>query len=245
MNIIKLDTCSSTNSFLKALSEQQPLEEAACVLAREQTAGRGQAGNHWESEAGKNLTFSLLFYPNFLPVKEIFLLSEAVSLGVKTVLDHFVDDVTIKWPNDIYVGERKIAGILIENDFTGEYVSRSIAGIGLNVNQAVFRSDAPNPVSLIQLTGRETNLDQLLLQLLDSIFKTCSLLKLQNLNKDFIEQQYNQALYRREGRHLYRDQAGLFHARIELVDSSGYLHLIDDSGLRRSYPFKAVSFVRS
>ena len=118
------------------------------IIAREQTAGRGQRGNKWSSRAGENLTFSLVWEPTFLEAKRQFLLSEAVALALTDTLAKWDVRSKIKWTNDIYVGNKKICGILIEHDLEGMYLSRTIIGVGLNVNQAHFTSNAPNPISL-------------------------------------------------------------------------------------------------
>jgi BirA family biotin operon repressor/biotin-[acetyl-CoA-carboxylase] ligase len=240
MPIIKIDTCLSTNAFLKELLKNQAMEEGSLVVTRNQTDGRGQIGTHWESEPGKNLTFSLILYPDFLPLKEHFLLSETVALGIKTVLDTYAEPVTIKWPNDIYYQNQKIAGILIENAITGQTFSHSIIGIGLNVNQETFLSGAPDPVSLKQISGKETDLDMLLEQLSTSILHYYQLLK--NGQSKIIAQAYEQNLYRKTGFYDYEDQEGLFSARIESVDRAGFLHLITATGERRCYTFKEVAY---
>lgn len=152
-----IDTCPSTNA---AIDREAP--HGFALMAREQTAGRGQRGNSWEAEPGKNITLSLMLRPEGIAATAQFAISEAVALGVAdAVVELGVKEVAVKWPNDIYVGDRKIAGILIENSLNGPMISRSIAGIGLNVNQESFRSDAPNPVSIRQLTGREHDTEAL------------------------------------------------------------------------------------
>jgi BirA family biotin operon repressor/biotin-[acetyl-CoA-carboxylase] ligase len=241
MNIIKIDTCRSTNELLKEWATQQNLEEGSILVCKEQTAGRGQAGAHWESEPGKNLTFSLIFYPEFLAIKNHFLLSESIALGVKTVLDDYTGNVSIKWPNDIYYKDKKIAGILIENDIMGEVIVRSVAGIGININQEIFRSDAPNPVSLKQITGKETNSDILLEQIAASILSFYNLL--QEGETELIILSYHQALYRKEGFFPYMDANGIFYARIESVENNGFIHLINKEGGKRRYAFKEISFI--
>ena len=156
MTIIELESVPSTNTWAKEHAEE--LHHADIVLTHDQTAGRGQRGNSWEAEPGMNLTFSLCLEPSSILPSEQFLLSEAVALGVADAvaqalgLDTQQEEITVKWPNDIYAGNRKIAGILIEHSIRGNRIAKSIAGIGLNVNQRLFRSDAPNPVSMHQLT---------------------------------------------------------------------------------------------
>ena len=120
-----------------------------------QTAGRGQAGNSWESEAGKNLLFGLLFHPREVEANRQFILSQAVALSICETLSDYAEDIRIKWPNDIYWKDRKICGMLIENTLVGRCIENCIIGAGININQQTFCSDAPNPVSLRQITGKE------------------------------------------------------------------------------------------
>jgi BirA family biotin operon repressor/biotin-[acetyl-CoA-carboxylase] ligase len=156
-NIIKIKEIDSTNHWLKEQSNKQFLDEGTTVVAEYQTAGKGPRGNRWDSEAGKNITCSLLLYPDFLPVKQHFLLSKVVALGIKDAAEQYIRPVHIKWPNDIYYQNRKIAGILIENEITGQTIGKSIVGIGLNVNQEQFSDAAPNAVSIKQILGERKN----------------------------------------------------------------------------------------
>ena len=241
MNIIKIKSIDSTNVFLKELSKKQILEEETVVITESQTAGRGQAGNHWESESGKNITCSLLLYPTFLPIKQNFLLSKIVALGVKDSLENWVESVTIKWPNDIYIDSRKIAGILIENEFQGNEFLQSVIGIGLNVNQEIFTSNAPNPVSLKQILKKEIDLDVLLETMIERIIHWYDVL--QKGNFELIAQAYSDALFRKSGFHAYKDQKGQFQAQIESVGDNGLLCLKTDTGENRCYAFKEVSCI--
>ena len=153
---IHLNETHSTNSYLRELimrEKEQP--EGTVVITDYQTAGRGQKGNSWESERGKNLTFSILLHPNHIPPGKQFILSQLISIAIVGVLKKYDRHFTIKWPNDIYWKEKKIAGMLIEVDLTGSSLSNAIIGIGININQRHFKSDAPNPVSLTQITGKE------------------------------------------------------------------------------------------
>jgi BirA family biotin operon repressor/biotin-[acetyl-CoA-carboxylase] ligase len=240
MKIIKIDTCHSTNERLKELVTQQVLEEGAVLASREQTAGRGQRGKQWEAEPGKNLTFSLIFYPEFLAIKNHFLLSECIALGIKTVLDTYSRDISIKWPNDIYYKDNKIAGILIENEIARRVITQSIVGIGVNINQEIFRSDALNPISLKQITGQETNLSILLEQITASVLSFYK--QLQEGNAEQISLLYHNALFRKEGFFAYRDKSGTFLARIESVTNDGVIHLAGINGEKRAYAFKEVSY---
>lgn len=241
MNIIHLEETHSTNQYLHELLQGEKCEEGTCVQARFQTAGRGQQGNFWESEAGKNLTFSLVLYPEFLSAADQFILSQMVSLGIKAVLDHYMEGVSVKWPNDIYWHDKKMVGILIENSLMGTHIEHTVMGIGLNVNQEVFVSNAPNPVSMKQITGREFNLETLLNELLQSIF--AHYLRLLEGEADDIRFRYLNSLYRRDGFHKYADANGEFIARIETVADTGRLCLVTDGGERREYYFKEVSYL--
>ena len=171
-----LKEVDSTNRYLRRLLLEETLSEGSLVVTDFQQAGRGQVGNVWESEDGKNLLFSLLIYPHFLPVNRQFLISQIVSLSVKEVLELYIEGVQIKWPNDIYWKDRKICGILIEHDLMGEWLSQSIIGVGINVNQKEFRSDAPNPVSLLQITGKTYDRRKLLSDFLRYFFDYYDLL---------------------------------------------------------------------
>ena len=241
MTIIPLESVTSTNSYLKELAQKQVLEEGAVVVTGNQTAGRGQRGNSWESEAGKNITCSMLLYPSFLPVQRFFLLSEAISLGVKETLDAYVHGITVKWPNDVYYQERKIAGILIENELTGNKYTLSVAGIGLNINQEYFLSDAPNPVSLKQITGVVYNTETILKELVQNIMYRYERLKSNDITS--LTRMYHEALYRKAGFHRYEDSERIFSARISHVSDDGLLHLVTDRNEECSYAFKAVRFM--
>jgi len=241
VNIIRVETVASTNSYLKELAHHRVLEEGTVIVTRNQTEGRGQRGNTWESEAGKNIACSILLCPSFVPIQRFFLLSEAISLGVKETLDAYTDGITVKWPNDIYHQERKIAGILIENEITGNKYSLSVAGIGININQERFLSDAPNPVSLKQITGKDHDTEALSKELVRNIFYRYEQLKAGNT--ETLIRMYHDALYRKIGFHHYEDSGGIFNAHIVRVSDDGFLHLITDREEERSYEFKSVRFI--
>ena len=245
--IVHIDETDSTNRWLKSslgtvLSESSPedsfrtVPSELCVVAEFQTAGKGCGSNSWESERGKNLTFSLLIHPEEIPANEQFRITEVVSVALCETLASLVDEpVTIKWPNDIYVGDRKICGILIENRLQGAAIKDSIIGIGLNVNQRVFLSDAPNPVSLYQLTGQETDREALLQQLLTAFERVSAS---QTVSRD-----YRARLYRKGIPALYEDCYGRFLATLTDVEPDGRLVLQDEKGQLRTYAFKEVRFI--
>ena len=239
--IIHIDETDSTNGWLRSFIATDSHGQDLCqshagvvVVAEFQTAGRGCGTNSWESERGKNLTFSLLIHPEEIPARRQFHISMAVSLAVCEALGQYIGDLSIKWPNDIYWCNGKIAGILIENQLQGEVIKNSIIGIGLNVNQQVFKGNAPNPVSLWQITGQEADRQQLL----DDFLRY-----LGNYLYQDVRQQYLQMLFRRKGFHPFTDKDGAFMAEIVDVEDDGHLLLLDDSGQQRRYAFKEVQFV--
>lgn len=238
-SLICLEELPSTNSYLKELNRERTLKEGTVVRAVAQRAGRGQAGNHWEAEAGKNLTFSLLLYPPSLPVRRQFLLSQCLSLALIDFLREELEDVSIKWPNDIYCADKKICGVLIENEIEGNNIMSSVMGIGLNVNQTRFVSDAPNPVSMKQLTGKDYDPDHLLRKLLLHIAGSYRIMQ---TSPDAIHARYHQHLYHGEGFFPFWDKQGKFIARIVEVKPEGYLVLETEKAEVREYLFKEVSF---
>lgn len=236
---VRVEETDSTNNHLRRLLEQRTLPEGSIVLADFQSKGRGQAGNSWESDPGKNLLFSMVVYPDRLPASRQFLLSQVTSLSVKAALDPYISDVTVKWPNDIYWKEQKICGMLIENDLESNYLSTSLIGIGLNVNQEVFKSNAPNPVSLKQITGSEYEPVDLLNRFHSAFFSWY--FRLLQGESEEIRQSYKQALYRRDGFFPYEDNKGPFDAKIREVEPDGHLLLEDRQGSLRRYAFKEVA----
>ena len=229
--IIHIDETDSTNQWLKDHTEGQ----TPCVVVADfQTAGRGCGTNTWESERGKNLLFSVMLHPENLPANKQFQISMAISLAIVDAVGQLVGDLSIKWPNDIYWRNGKLAGILIENRLQGNLIKDCIMGVGLNVNQRAFHSDAPNPVSLWQITGQETDREQLLQEILKS---------LDVLLATDIKDRYMKMLYRRKGFHPYTDKDGVFMAEIVGVEDDGHLLLNDEDGLQRRYAFKEVHFI--
>jgi BirA family biotin operon repressor/biotin-[acetyl-CoA-carboxylase] ligase len=239
--VIHLAETDSTNNYLNALSLREKPEEFTVVFADLQTAGKGQRGNGWEAEPGKNLLFSMVMYPVFLKPQKQFLLSQVIALAVKEELDTFSSGFSIKWPNDIYWHEKKICGILIENDLLGNTIGKSIAGIGLNINQEQFHSSAPNPVSLRQITGKPQCIDDILRDIIDRIIENYTLLKEEKT--DLLINRYHNALFRKEGMHQYRDRSGDFMACLVCVKPEGTLILEDEKGNNRAYAFKEVQYV--
>ena len=238
--IVQLDTVDSTNNYAAKELLTKSLTEGTVFVAACQQAGRGTGLASWESATGLNLTFSVVLYPIQVPISRQFFISKAISLGMADFLSHYVKGVSIKWPNDIYVGDKKIAGILIETAITGGKFSRAIVGIGLNINQEVFVSDAPNPVSLKNLTGETYELSQLLTELCTCLDKRYLSLALGGLA--IIQSDYQEMLYRKSVWAKYRDQNSDFEGRILEVEPDGRLLIETRTGEKRGFYFKEVSF---
>ena len=239
--LIHLEETDSTNKYLNELCNKQCVEELTTITADFQTSGRGQRGNSWESEAGQNLMFSFVLYPTFLKARRQFLLSQIISLAIKEELQRYVSNISIKWPNDIYWKEKKICGILIENDLMGRNICQSIAGIGININQEEFYSPAPNPVSLYQITGKRHDVFKILKNIMIRVQSYYA--KLQKGDITQITNQYEKSLFRKEGMHRYKDVDGEFLARIICVEPEGRLILEDEKQVRRAYMFKEVEYL--
>ena len=257
-----LTECDSTNTRLKQLiAESQESRVESYLYTDYQTAGRGQTGNGWESERGKNLLCSILVESQKSKVESLFNLNAAVSVAVYRVIQSILCQqsglsakrsiskaVSIKWPNDIYWRDKKVAGILIENAIVGSEMKYSIAGIGLNVNQTEFRSDAPNPISLKQITGREFDIHALMERLYKEVQKA--------LDED-VWAEYKAKLYRKEGywpfverevdstptMNAKHEAEGQFLARIEDVLPTGEIVLKDQQGTQRVYHFKQIRYI--
>ncbi|MFK8101470.1 MAG: biotin--[acetyl-CoA-carboxylase] ligase [Saprospiraceae bacterium] len=164
------DELASTNQYaIDLLSKNKP-SAGTVISTYNQRQGRGQIGRFWESEPEKNISVSIILYPHFLAANRQFLLSQVIALAVHDFLAKYISkDLTVKWPNDIYVKRRKIAGILLQNTLQGTSIASTVVGIGININQAVFKSDAPNPTSLYLETQQNYDLDALLMLLCQTV----------------------------------------------------------------------------
>lgn len=236
VQIVKLQVTDSTSSYLRSRLADAP--HGTTVSAHTQTAGRGQRGNSWEAEPGMNLTFSMMLRPLDLEVRSQYILSEAVATAIASTLRKYVDAperLTIKWPNDIYYDDSKLGGILIENSLSGPRVEKSIAGVGININQTTFRSDAPNPISLKQIMRQTYEIDPLLAEITGAIAEA-SLRPSATLHELYLSM-----FWRREGNYPYREPDGEpFIASIERVAPDGMLTLRRSDGTEKTYAFKEV-----
>ena len=236
-NISEYDELLSTNAEA-AQCPKEELKDKHVILTYCQTQGRGQATNRWESEPGKNLSLTIVLCPQKYEASRQFAVSMVCALGVCDFIGRYVKGGSVKWPNDVYVGDRKICGMLIEHAIAGHFISRSLCGIGVNINQAEFLSDAPNPVSLFQLTGKHIPLEKALEELLACIGTRYGQMDdYERLERDFMA-----CLYRRQGIHEWEDETGKFRASIERVDEYGRLVLKDTEEKIRVYGYKAITY---
>jgi BirA family transcriptional regulator, biotin operon repressor / biotin---[acetyl-CoA-carboxylase] ligase len=235
-NSLFVEQTQSTNTLLWEMLRKERLAEGFVVYTDFQTAGKGQIGNSWESEAGENLLFSIVLYPQRIPMDQLFLISQLVSLGIKKALDKYVDGITVKWPNDIYWNDKKMVGILIENSLRANNV-RTVVGIGLNVNQKEFVSNAPNPVSLRQIVGKSINRRLLLKDICQNILELYN-----ELNVESIRSEYAKMLYRKDGFYSYKAGNEIFQAKIISVQHDGRLELETTTGEQKGFYFKEVQF---
>lgn len=242
-NLIRLTTVDSTNTYLKnLLSKSEPLPEGTVIMADHQFAGRGQVSNTWKSAPGKNLTFSILLYPSFLlPIKQ-FSLNMAVSVAISNVLRGILgSDLTIKWPNDIYFKNRKIGGILIENTVSGNQLSSSIIGVGINVNQLHFEEElAEKACSMVQILQKNVDLMPLLAEICKCVESAYFVLRSGKYNK--IKESYVDKLYRINVPARYQTSAAIFEGIITGVSDTGLLSM-DRGGKQFDFNFKEINFL--
>ena len=239
--IIRREKVSSTNSVAAALLSTGEIMEGTVIFTAEQSEGKGQKGNRWESEPGKNLTISIILYPSFLQPDKQFYLSMAISLAIIDTLRSFSTGLSIKWPNDIYVRNDKIAGILIENSLSGNTIESSVAGIGLNVNQTRFVSDAPNPVSLKSITGYDHELQGILKILCSECDKWYN--HLRNGDQELIDKSYTRQMYKLDEQQLFGSSGTIFSGTIRGVDEQGKLLIEKADGNILSFAFREVDFI--
>ena len=251
-----IERTNSTNTLMREMIAKGEWPEGECFLRTDfQTAGRGQTGNRWESEEGKNLLCSILLPPR----QNLFELNVITGVAVHRMISKLgISELTIKWPNDIYWRDKKVAGILIENAIIGNEVKYSIAGIGLNINQTEWLSQAPNPVSLKQIDGKERKIEEMMARLLQEINQAL---------KEDVWAYYKAHLYRKEGfwpfverdvsleptMNVQRDEVQgtkdteqgkkVFMARIADICPTGEIVLEDQNGISKKYHFKEIRFV--
>ena len=238
---IHLEQIDSTNAYLQRQQSEADIRDWV-VSTDEQTAGKGMGSNGWESEVGKNLTFSLAVDVGFLPAERQFLLSEAVALGLAQALDNLLpaEKLSIKWPNDIYYGNRKLAGILINSTIKANRMDVSIIGIGLNVNQILFQDWPTHPISMKHLTGKDYDLQPLLEQIVKHIYNKVEQLK---AHPAAIEDEYLQRLYRYHTWADYEVDGMVLRLLMTGIDPFGRLQLVDKANKTYCFDIKEIRFL--
>lgn len=238
-NIIKHEILTSTNITAISLASSGKAEDGTVVRADYQTAGKGQPGNSWESQKGKNLLFSIILHPSGIMPDEQFFVSMAISTGIHDYLSGIISECTIKWPNDIFAANDKIAGILIESSITGSTIDYMVAGIGMNVNQELF-SSGKNPTSLKILTGRTFSTDEVFNDLIQCLDRRYNLLKEGQL--DMLKDQYLERLYRYKEMSEFIEKGKTFTGRIIGVGNDGAIIIEKSNGRKNRYYFKEIEF---
>lgn len=245
IDIIWVDATDSTNK--EALRRSEELTDFTILAAEFQSEGRGQKGTSWESSKGTNLTFSLVLKPTMIKAENQFVISQIAAVGVHQYLKNKGVDSKIKWPNDIYVGNKKIAGILIENFIEGDSLSESIVGIGLNLNQELFESNAPNPISLKKLTGEHYDLKEEMEKLAFYLYDIY--IPFKNFNWGSISEKissiYHRNLYRFEELHKFQETPSgeIFEGRIMGTDKNACIQIEKPNGTIVSYAFKEIKYI--
>ncbi|MGL4363964.1 MAG: biotin--[acetyl-CoA-carboxylase] ligase [Bacteroidales bacterium] len=248
-NIVKspmffFDSLPSTNDKLRDLCASN-LPEGSAVVAFSQEKGRGQLGAVWESEAGKNITLSIAFRPIFLPIEQMFYLSKIVAISIHHFLQEQGISSQIKWPNDILVNEKKICGVLIEQQICKKNISLSIIGIGLNLNQERFMH-APNATSLFLEDAKKRAIKTTAMSLKNCVLKDYMALKNNFSSMEYrkkIDARYFQYLYRNKGIFDFGKDGKRFRASIVDVSQNGELSLQLTSGRIEKFYFKEVDFL--
>lgn len=242
-NLIFRENVASTNTEASLMLNQGEVAEGTVIQAGFQSAGRGQKGNRWESVKGKNLLLSIILYPWSVKPEEQFIINMALSLGVCDFTGKMTQGSSIKWPNDIYVKDDKIAGILIENSIMADRIESTIAGIGLNINQEEFPGNLRNPVSMKMITGREHDLQQCLTVLLSALDKRYR--QLLYGDREEIHDEYRSRLYRFNELSAFRSGEKVFEGTITDVSVSGFITIRDKQQHEHRFSFKEVDFVTS
>jgi BirA family transcriptional regulator, biotin operon repressor / biotin---[acetyl-CoA-carboxylase] ligase len=235
------DELTSTNTHASLILKEGTVAEGSVFYTDYQTSGKGRSGNTWESERGKNLLISIILYPESLLPDDQFFISMAISLGICDFADNYIKGSKIKWPNDIYINDDKIAGILIENSILTGNLESSIAGIGLNLNQEEFSASVPNPVSLKMLTGKDYDKAVCLKELLKCLDDRYR--QLLYGSRDQLKNDYLSRLYRLNEWNFYRSEDKFFRGMIRGISEYGRLKIEDENGTSADFDFKEVEYV--
>ena len=240
--LFELGNVPSTNEYAQDLLKNVNVQDGTVIFTFNQTAGKGHFGSKWNSEASKNLAFTIIFLPHFLQARDQFYFNIAISLAVYDIINLYLKDkVSIKWPNDIYFRNYKMAGILIENSITGNQLSSGIAGIGLNINQIDFPPYLPNPISLKAITGKDYDLYEIVEQLGQQLEKRYLQLRAGQLEQ--LNEAYQKRLYRKGVEAKFQSGEKIFTGIIEGTTKEGKLIIREQNDQINYYGFKEVAFL--
>lgn len=234
---IKKDQLESTNSYALELLAEDHITEPTVIITNEQTKGRGQVKNIWHSETGKSITFSAILFPKKIPLEKQFIISQVICLALYDTLIKHTDAVKIKWPNDIYIGNKKTCGILIENAILGSEFAYSICGVGININNINFPKDFL-ATSLAIETRQTFHLDKIFDEIMKSLEKYYLLAEHEKWT--FLNEEYHKHLFKRNEWCHFEDKNGIFSAKIKGVNNYGQIEVIDNDGVLRTYGFKEI-----
>jgi len=240
-SFIDLAIIDSTNNYAQQLLANSQPADGTLISTFNQNKGKGYHNNTWLSEANKNLSFSIILYPNFIDAHQQFYLNMAISIAIVEALnDYSKKEFLIKWPNDIYFNKKKIGGILIENSIIGSKINTCIIGVGLNINQKNFNAALPNPSSLKLITNKTTDLYKLLNELVKSIESKYQIL--QSGAFEQLAQQYKNQLYGINKLLKFKIDGNLFEGIIKGVDDFGRL-VISENSIEKKYHYKEIEYV--
>ena len=241
VKFISLPEVDSTNNYLRNYAAQNELDSSVLLLAGYQTAGRGQHANSWHSKPDKNLLLSLLI-EEVIPVGKAFYLSKITALAIQRLLeDEIGEKVFVKWTNDIYVADKKIAGVLIENTMKGDKITRSIIGVGLNLNQIEFPKDLPNPVSLKQITGKDYDIEKFGMKFYNNFQET--FLKFQQGFFTILDNDYNNCLYKKNQWVGIKTENQNKMVKVLLVNPKGALIVENKKGEQEQFVYGEIQFL--
>lgn len=243
MEIVKLNAINSTNNYLKELSKDGETANWTIVSAEHQISGRGQMETKWESEKGKNLTFSILVKFEQFKSQDQFYLNCAVSLGIFNALKKYdVPKLKVKWPNDIMSASKKVGGILIENSLVNDRITHTVIGIGLNVNQDKFPDYLPRAVSMKQVLNHDFDCDKLLMDIVNSMQQQIELLTQNSF--DLLHHNYEQVLFKKDKVLMFENKnKEKFMGKILGVTNKGSLQVEQENEVVKQYNFKEIIFL--
>lgn len=241
MHIHFFDTLESTNLYAQEGIKNKKIISNCTIAAKFQSSGKGQRSSKWMSKHGENLLFSLVLFHKNIYVDQAFYISKITSLALQEFLSNMTEgQVKIKWPNDLYIGRRKVAGILIENNILGNKINTSVIGIGLNVNQSVFEPSI-NATSIFLESGQTYNLTELLESFIEYFRKWLKFY--QTGEKKIISKKYISQLYGMGERRNFMDEDGIFNGKIIYVEENGQIRLRKENGFQKIYDVKEIQFI--